>query len=316
VFDVFDNGDAEHHGEPLNNLLLNYARMREYHIIFVVCSYNAIFDFMEDETIQNNLRDYVRGGGKLYVSDYAYTVADIPWTEFLWFDDPVHGRCMRGVYEACASQVESVRKSVAATLLGLVPNDPEHYLVCGTRVRQKGRGFLTDTVSEKLLREGRCQVLSVRVMQPGLLGGPRRFLAPVSGRPEGIRVGLPYLRLLAPDASEVEVLLVRALSRRRFERLSHAEAARLIQRGQHYVAGIEQTLASELGLPSDRLDATVVLSDDVPKEIVIQAGKAKSQLIYMGASAASLRHRSVYGSPIEQVLRNAPCDVAIYGTPS
>jgi nucleotide-binding universal stress UspA family protein len=30
----------------------------------------------------------------------------------------------------------------------------------------------------------------------------------------------------------------------------------------------------------------------------------------------SLRKRSVYGNPIEQVLRNAPCDVAIYGDPS
>ncbi|MGB5368009.1 MAG: universal stress protein [Polyangiales bacterium] len=212
--------------------------------------------------------------------------------------------------------VESKRKSVAATLLALIPDTPDHYLVCGTRVRQKGRGFLADTVSEKLLREGGCQVLSVRVVQPGLLGGPRRFSVPVSGRPEGIRVGLPHLRLLVSDASAVEVLLVHRLSRQRFQRISHAEAAHLIQHGQHYVAGIEQTLGSELGLPADRLDATVVLSDDIPKEIVIHAGKAKSQLIYMGASTASLRQRSVYGSPIEQVLRNAPCDVAIYGTPS
>ncbi len=212
--------------------------------------------------------------------------------------------------------VKPERKTVAATLLALVPQDPAHYLVCGTRVRQKGRGFLADTVSEKLLREGRCQVLSVRVVQPGLLGGPHKFLVPVSGRPEGIRVGLPYLRLLAPDASAVEVLLVHQLSRQRFERISHAEAARLLQMRQHYVAEIEQTLGSELGLPSTRLDATVLLSDDIPKEIVIHAGKTKSQLIYMGASTASLRQRSVYGSPIEQVLRNAPCDVAIYGTPS
>jgi len=212
--------------------------------------------------------------------------------------------------------VRPAGRSVAATLLGLVPPSPDHYLVCGTRVRQKGRGLLTGTVSQHLLREGACQVLSLRVMQPGLLGGPRSFLVPVSGRPEGIAVGLPFLRLLVPEASELEVLLVRRMSRQRFRNIGHAEAARLIQRGQEYVRGIERSLSAELGLPLGRLDATVVLSDDLPKEIVIQAGKARSQLIYMGASAGSLRQRSVYGSPIEQVLRSAPCDIAIYGTPS
>jgi len=212
--------------------------------------------------------------------------------------------------------VAPARSSVASTLLGLVPEDPTHFLVCGTRVRQKGRGFLADTVSEQLLRVGRCQVLSVRVMQPGLLGVPRRFLVPVSGRPEGIQVGLPFLRLLVPEAGEVEVLLVHRVSHRRFRRLNHAEAARLVQDGQQYVSGVERSLGTELDLPNGHLDGNAVLSDDIPKEIVIHAGKHKSQIIYMGASASSLRKRSVYGNPIEQVLRNAPCDVAIYGDPS
>jgi nucleotide-binding universal stress UspA family protein len=207
------------------------------------------------------------------------------------------------------------RKSVAATLVALVPEGSEHLLVCGTRIRPRGRGLLADTVSEHLLRVGQCQVLSVRVMQPGLLGVPRNFLIPVSGRPEGIRVGLPFLRLLVPEASKLEILMVHRVSHRRFGHISHVEAASIVQRGQHYVSEIEATLAGELGIPIRSLDGTSVLSDDIPKEIVIQAGKHKSQLIYMGASASSLRRRSVYGSPIEQVLRSAPCDVAIYGDP-
>jgi len=95
VFDVFDNSSdmVDPHGEPRNDLLLNPGRMAGYHVIFFPCSYNAIFEWMENETIQDNLRDYVRSGGKIYVSDYAYTVADIPWSDFLWFDDPLHGGC-------------------------------------------------------------------------------------------------------------------------------------------------------------------------------------------------------------------------------
>ncbi len=216
----------------------------------------------------------------------------------------------------CEIVVQPARGAVAATLLGLVPQHPDHHLVCGTRARHKGRGFLAGTVSQYLLREGGCQVLSLRVIQPGLLGVPRSFLVPVSGRPEGIQVGLPFLRLLVPESAHLEVLLVRRMSRQRFRGVSHPEAARLIERGQAYVLGIERSLSAGLHLPLGRLDATVVLSDDLPKEIVIQANKAQSQIIYMGASAVSLRQRSVYGSPIEQVLRSAPCDIAIYGTPS
>jgi nucleotide-binding universal stress UspA family protein len=206
-------------------------------------------------------------------------------------------------------------KSVASTLLAVVPQSPDHYLVCGTRVRQRGRGFLSGTVSERLLRDGRCQVLAIRVMQPGLLGRPRNFLLPVSGRPEGIRMGLPFLRLLVPDTAEIDVLLVHRLKRSRFLQITHAEAARLIAHDQEYILRIEKALSQELGIPLNRLDQRVVLSDDIPKEIVIQANKAKSQLIYMGASERSLRERSLYGNPIEQVLRSASCDVAIYGSP-
>ncbi len=209
--------------------------------------------------------------------------------------------------------VAAQNKSVADTLLGLITGGPEHLLVCGTRVRQRGRGFLTDTVSEQLLRVSPCQVLSVRVMQPGLLGGPRNFLVPVSGRPEGMRVGLPFLRSLVPQDGKLEVLLVRRVSHRRFVHISHAEATALVQQGQRYVASIEHALCTELGLPAESVDRTVVLSDDIPKEIVIHAAKHKSQLIYMGAPPSSLRRRSVYGNPIEQVLRSTPCDVAIYG---
>jgi nucleotide-binding universal stress UspA family protein len=208
------------------------------------------------------------------------------------------------------------RKSVSATLQALVPSGSEHYLVCGTRMRHRGRGFLAGTVSEQLLRNRPCQVLAMRVVQPGLLGRPRNFLVPVAGHPEGIQRSLPFLRLLLPGADQVEILLVKQVGRRRFRHIRHGQAEQLIETGRDYVQGVEETLRRELTVPPDRLDLAVVVSDDVPKEIVILANKMKSQLIFMGASERALGQRLVYGSPIEQVLRNAPCDVAVHGCPS
>lgn len=60
------------------------------------------------------------------------------------------------------------------------------------------------------------------------------------------------------------------------------------------------------------MDAQAVLSDDISREILIAANKTKSRLIYMGASERKLAQRILYGNPIERVLRDATCDVAIY----
>lgn len=202
--------------------------------------------------------------------------------------------------------------TVLKTILARVPQGPEHDLVCGTRVRERKRGFLSGTISEQLLRSGHCNVLALRVVQPGLLGMPRRLLLPVSGHPRGLRSGLPFLRLFAPQISHLHLLLVVRVGRWRFLRMSHEAITRLRLPGQEYCHHIEEEIGEQLGLGAKIVDAHVTVSDDVPKEIVIAANKVRARLIYMGASERSLAERFFYGNPIEQVLRDATCDVAIY----
>ncbi|MFN0247598.1 MAG: hypothetical protein ACKV2T_11995 [Kofleriaceae bacterium] len=96
IFDVYDNhGDSSTpaRGAALDSLLLDPARMSRYHMIAFACSNNSRFGFMTNPTIQSNLRAYVRGGGKLYISDYAFPVLERVWPEFVWFTDPLHGGC-------------------------------------------------------------------------------------------------------------------------------------------------------------------------------------------------------------------------------
>jgi nucleotide-binding universal stress UspA family protein len=202
--------------------------------------------------------------------------------------------------------------NVFHTLRSAVPAGSGSYLVCGTRSAARQRGLLSGTVSERLLRSGHCHVLAVRVVQPGLLGLPRQFLLPVSGHPRGFRAGLPFLKLFAREVSHLHILHVQRVSRWQFRMLSHMSAEKLRQPGQAYCEQIEQEIRHQLGLGADVVEAQVVVSDDVPKEIVITANKTKSRLIYLGASERNLTERFFFGNPIEQVLRNATCDVAIY----
>lgn len=95
TFDVYNNaGPSEPtHGAPLTELIQNPAKLAEYDVILFACSYNANFAFMQDLAVQQNLKTFVWGGGKLYVSDYAMPVVEMPWQSFAWFTDPLHGGC-------------------------------------------------------------------------------------------------------------------------------------------------------------------------------------------------------------------------------
>ncbi|MEX2185497.1 MAG: universal stress protein [Pirellulales bacterium] len=202
--------------------------------------------------------------------------------------------------------------TVLQDILSVIPEGPEHFLVCGTRVRERKRGFLTGTTSERLLRSQHCNVLAVRVVQPGLLGLPRRLLLPVAGHSRGFRSGWPFLRLFSSQVSHLHILLVVRVGGWRFRRMSHDSIERRRLTGREYCERVEHEIGEQLGVGSKVMDAQVVVSDDVPKEIVIAANKTKSRLIYMGASERNFTERFFHGNPIEQVLRDATCDVAIY----
>ena len=202
--------------------------------------------------------------------------------------------------------------SVLETLQRVVPPGPSNYLVCGTRVSPRRRGFISGTVAERLLQARRQPVLAVRVVQPGLLGAPHDLLVPVAGVPGGLDSALPWLALFAPDVQALQFLYVEEVGRRRFRHLSFDQAQALRRAGTAYLHRVEAQARRALELPEAHVDTHVVVSDDVPKEIVIQANRFKSHLICLGASARNRGQRFMYGDPIEQVLANAPCDVAVY----
>jgi nucleotide-binding universal stress UspA family protein len=199
---------------------------------------------------------------------------------------------------------------VTARLLELVPKGAT--LVVGTRARPRNLAFLAGTVSARVMAAGRFPVVAIRVVHPGVLGQPGSVLLPIADRPRPAANALPLLRLLGQDLQQLHVLYVRELSRLRFRVLGTQAAERLLTEGRALVAPIEDELREGLEPHRVELDSTVVVSDDAPKEIVLQAGKHRSRLICLAASKRTLPERMVYGRPIELVLRDAPSDVAVY----
>jgi len=200
--------------------------------------------------------------------------------------------------------------SVAERLLEIVPERAT--LIAALRARPRNRAFLAGTVSARLLEAGRFSVIAMRVVHPGVLGQPGSVLLPVAGRPHDVALALPLLRLLGEDLHRLHVLFVREVSGLRFRSMSHEGAEKLLAEGRALVAPIEDELRAGLAPHRFALDSSVVVSDDAPKEIRLCAGTHGSRLIGLGASRRTLPERMVFGSPIEQLLRNAPSDVAVY----
>jgi nucleotide-binding universal stress UspA family protein len=200
--------------------------------------------------------------------------------------------------------------SVAERLLEVVP---EHAtLIAGTRARPRHRAFLAGTVSARLLEAGRFSVIALRVVHPGVLGQPGRVLLPIAGRPHQAALALPLLRLLGEDLQSLHLLFVRKVSGLRLRFMSHESAERLLAERRALAAPIEDELRTGLAPHLLDLDSSVVVSDDAAREILLCADKRRSRLIGLGASRRTLPERMVFGSPIEQLLRDAPSDVAVY----
>ena len=202
---------------------------------------------------------------------------------------------------------------VATRLLERVP--AEATLVAGTRARPRRFAFLAGTVTERLLAAGRSAVVALRVVQPGALGQAGSVLLPLRGRPRSAAYALPLLRLVGTDLRHLHLLLVREVSRIRYRLLDSDHVEKLLARGRALLAPVEDELRAGLRALRFELDSTVVVSDDAPKEIVLQAARHRSRLICLGASERSLPARLVYGNPIEQILRHTPADVAVYRSP-
>jgi nucleotide-binding universal stress UspA family protein len=220
--------------------------------------------------------------------------------------------CARQGVELSPLIVPRCSGGVLAALRQAVPTGPAHDLICGIPVRAHRYGLLADSIPEQLMRIGHCNVLAIRVVTPGMLGVPRRLLLPVAEGSGGLRLGLPFLRLFAPQVSHLHIVLIRRVARWRLRWLSPEQFDQLHLDGQAHCARVEQAITDALGLEDKVMDAQVVVSDSVAREILIAATRTKSRLIYMERCERGPRERLVRADPLEQVLGAATCDVAVY----
>lgn len=201
---------------------------------------------------------------------------------------------------------------VASALDSAVAADGERIMLAGLRARRSSRGLLRGTVSQDLLRLRRNDVLAIRVVSPSLLGHARHILLCLSQNPHTAGRSAPFLRLFAPELTRLSLLTVMSAPLGRLASPTGADLRALRARGMDHLERAEAILRGALAPFEIPFDPQVGISGEWPAEVIRHAGRARAELVLLGWTERALTRQRVFGNPLERVLRDAVCDVAIF----
>ncbi|NVB40828.1 universal stress protein [Pseudenhygromyxa sp. WMMC2535] len=204
------------------------------------------------------------------------------------------------------------RERISASLADALRPGLEDIVLVGFRAHRRGRGLAFGTVGQALLARHDHSVLAMRIVEPGLMGLPKVLAAGLSDSPELCARLAPALGLFTPDLHELWLLRVLEVQRRflghlSFERLSTLEGEALAQ----LTRDVEQ-LRARLPVEPPRVERHVAVSDHWPSQLVMSAHRVRAHLLLLGASDHLLPARFSLSNPLEAVLHNAACDVAVF----
>lgn len=202
-----------------------------------------------------------------------------------------------------------------------------------TRREDIRRRFYEGTVARSLLLKLPCSVALVRVVHLGKIH-PKKILVPLKTglyKPEtsqervGIDSVVPYQPgRIVPTRTEIEekAFFVSKLAKSFGSRVFVFHTPKAIKKFFH--GEIHLTSAElEKRIPQDILLFTEKIEEDnVPYEVNLVAGRIgraitieaftkRYDLIIMGASRRSLLGAVIKGNPVEEVMRETPCDLII-----
>jgi hypothetical protein len=154
--------------------------------------------------------------------------------------------------------------------------------------------------------------MAVRVVQPGILGIPRDVLVSVPEPATALHSSLPFLRLLVAEVRHLHILRTIRIGRSAHRRLTPQRLSRLRGEGRIHAETIEGRLVEETVLTETMVDASIRVTDDWVGDTIAYASRHKSQLICVEAPLPGPTARLFRADPIERLLADAPCDVAVF----
>ncbi len=199
---------------------------------------------------------------------------------------------------SCGSPVEEIRKIVRHEGINLV--------FASTRRQDIERRFYTGTVARSLLLSLSCSVALVRVVHMGRVH-PLKVLVPLKAGINHVKERACFTARMAQGfQSKVFLFHVPKKITRFFHGDVHLTPAQWEKRVPRDISAFTEQLR-KYGIDFESRLAPGATA----RNITIEAASKRHDLIIMGASERSLLASILKGNPVEDVLRETPCDLII-----
>ncbi|MEW6002422.1 MAG: universal stress protein [Nitrospirota bacterium] len=206
-------------------------------------------------------------------------------------------------------EVESVieRGDPFKKITGMVKENNIDILFTATRREDITKRFFVKTLAREFIVKLPCSVAMVRVVRMGKMH-PKRILVPLRGHMTGIEERAFFVAKLA-QAFDSAVTLFHTTSP--IKSFFHGEIyLKAAQREEHIPKDMERFI--ELLNKYEIIHEKRTGHGRIARAITIEAALRRDDLVVMGASERSLLSSLIRGNPMEDVLRETPCNLVIF----
>ena len=175
------------------------------------------------------------------------------------------------------------------------------------RPQMEGR-FFVKSVTSGLMSGVSCNMIAIKISHPGRSLRSQRVLVPVIGDGYMDRERADIVGALADRFnSSITVFHVNELSASKIKRLEKPEKGLMIEEGEKKILPFMKELRARGINASEK----IVSGSKVRDEIISEASHHKYDLIILGTTKRNIIKRVVSGNPVEEILRDTPCDVML-----
>lgn len=201
-----------------------------------------------------------------------------------------------------------LRGDVIRELSKFVRDNGIDMLISSTRRPQKERRFFVRSVTSGLMTRASCDVLAIKISHPGRSLRSKRVLVPVIGDGYMDKQRSDIIAAIAGRFnSSITVFHVEELSAPGIKRLEKSQQDMLIEVAGKKISSFMKELRSRGVHASEK----IVKGRRVRDEIISEASHHKYDLIVLGTTKRNILKKAVSGNPVEEILRDTPCDVMI-----
>ena len=181
-------------------------------------------------------------------------------------------------------------------------------VIASTRRPHRDRRLFARSVTSSLMSRLPCNVIGIKIAHPGRSIKPKKVLIPVIGDGYGDNVRADIAEAIVNKfGSKITLFHVVELAGLRIKSLENLEKDRLIMSAEKRII----SLVNELTMRGASFTYKIVIGRNARDEIISEASHHKYDLMIVGATTRNVLKRLVSGNPVEEILRDTPCDVML-----